>query len=78
MATVPPVGARYPVIMFIVVDLPAPLGPQQAVNTAVLHSEADIIDRGVFSVTLGQMLDFDQWMHSPFSWGPPAAGQAYP
>ena len=42
------------------------VGPQQAVNTAVLHSEADIIDRGVFSVTLGQMLDFDQWMHSPF------------
>ena len=54
------------------------VGPQQAVNTAVLHSEADIIDRGVFSVTLGQMLDFDQWMHSPFLGGPPAAGQAYP
>ena len=31
------------------------VGPQQAVNTAVLHSEADIIDRGVFSVPKVQL-----------------------
>ena len=54
------------------------VGPQQAVNTAVLHSEADIIDRGVFSVTLGQMLDFDQWMHSPFLGGYPPQGRRTP
>ena len=54
------------------------VGPQQAVNTAVLHSEADIIDRGVFSVTLGQLLAFDQWMHSPFLGGRPPQGRRTP
>ena len=42
------------------------VGPEQAVDAAVLHREADVIDRHMRAVALGQVADFDQSIHSPF------------
>ena len=45
MIAVPAVGARKPVIIFIVVDLPAPFGPRKPSTSPLRHGEGDVVDR---------------------------------
>ena len=42
------------------------VGPQQTVNAAIFHGEADVIHRAVVAVALCQVVHFDQSTHTPF------------
>ncbi len=64
--TVPLVGGRNPVIMRIVVVLPAPLGPSMPTISPSSDGEGDAVDGGEIAVAAGQALRFD---HSYPSWG---------
>ena len=54
---VPAVGARKPVIIFIVVDLPAPLGPRKPSTSPRRHRERHVVDRDERPEFPGEMND---------------------
>ena len=55
----PPLGARMPQSMRMVVDLPAPLGPRNPNTSPLLDLEADAIDGHEAAEPLFQVFDDD-------------------
>ena len=64
----PEVGARKPAIIFIVVDLPAPLGPRKPSTWPGLHLEGNVVHGGQVAVTFGQVAGFQSWSNHQFEW----------
>ncbi len=53
-------------MIFIVVDFPAPLGPQQAEYLPVLHRKAQVVHRVVVPIPLHEIFDLDHTnLHAP-------------
>ena len=63
MRAVPLLGRKKPVIIFIVVDLPAPLGPKIH-DLPARDNEGQIIDGGKIPEFFDQMLDFNHALYS--------------
>ena len=68
MRTVPLLGSRKPVIIFMIVVLPAPLWPEQADDLAALDAKRDVVDCGHVAIAAGQVLCLDHVESSDVAW----------
>ena len=65
VCTVPPLRLRNPSRISTVVVFPAPFGPEQGEDLALLHLEADVAHRHRVPVGLGQVLHADRRHYRP-------------
>ena len=59
MLPVPLVGVMNPASMRMVVDLPAPFGPEETQDFARFHAKSEVVDGQQAVVVLGQVLRLD-------------------